>query len=128
MSHNHSFGPRPWRLCKPLPAFDGGTAAVRKRESAVTWDEIYQHAAGLIALWGGDHSLIVDEREPEEIAGNLRDAFGDKLYGMITRHRRDDEVMQEARLRERAKRYDFSLAAANEVLYHTQARGRFKMF
>ena len=41
---------------------------------------------------------------------------------MITRHRREDEVVQEARLRERAKRYDFSLAAANEVLYHTQAR------
>ena len=106
-------------LCRLLTA---GRLRSEKGESAVTWDEIYQHAAGLIALWGGDHSLIVDETEPEEIAGNLRDAFGDKLYGMITRHRRDDEVMQEARLRERAKRYDFSLAAANEVLYHTQAR------
>ena len=27
--------------------------------------------------------------------------------------------VQEARLRERAKRYGFQLAAANEVLYHT---------
>ena len=77
---------------------------------------------GLIALWGGDQSLIVGEVEPNEVAGNLRDAFGDRLYGMITRHRREDEVVQEARLRERAKRYGFPLAAANEVLYHTQAR------
>jgi len=106
-------------LCRLLTA---GRLRSEKGESAVTWDEIYQHAAGLIALWGGDHSLIIAEVEPMEIAGNLHDAFGDRLYGMIARHRREDEVMQEARLRERAKRYDFSLVAANEVLYHTQAR------
>jgi error-prone DNA polymerase len=106
-------------LCRLLTA---GRLRSEKGESAVTWEEIYQHAAGLIALWGGDHSLIIDEVEPKEVADNLRDAFGDKLYGMITRHRREDEVIQEARLRERAKRYDLSLAAANEVLYHTQAR------
>jgi error-prone DNA polymerase len=106
-------------LCRLLTA---GRLRSEKGESAVTWDEIYQHAVGLIALWGGDHSMIIAEVEPREIAGNLRDAFGDRLYGMIARHRREDEVMQEARLRERANRYDFSLAAANEVLYHTQAR------
>jgi len=106
-------------LCRLLTA---GRLRSEKGESAVTWDEIYQHAAGLIALWGGDHSLIIAEVEPMEIAGNLHDAFGDRLYGMIARHRREDEVMQEARLRERAKRYDFSLVAANEVLYHTRAR------
>ena len=32
--------------------------------------------------------------------------------------------MQEARLRERAKRFGFPLVAANEVLYHTPARRR----
>ena len=106
-------------LCRLLTA---GRLRSEKGESVVTWDEIYQRAAGLIALWGGDHSIIIAEVEPREIAGNLRDAFGDRLYGMITRHRREDEVTQEARLRERANRYDFSLAAANEVLYHTQAR------
>ena len=41
---------------------------------------------------------------------------------MIARHWREDEVAQEARLRERAKRYGFPLVAANEVLYHTPAR------
>jgi error-prone DNA polymerase len=33
-------------------------------------------------------------------------------------------VTEEARLRERAKRYSFSLIAANEVLYHNPARRR----
>ena len=105
-------------LCRLLTA---GRLRSEKGESAVTWDEIYHHAEGLIALWGGDHSLIAGEVEPE-VAGNLRDAFGDRLYGMITRHRREDEVVQEARLRDRANRYGFPLAAANEVLYHTPAR------
>jgi error-prone DNA polymerase len=106
-------------LCRILTA---GRLRSEKGESAVSWHEIYHHAGGLIALWGGDHSLMVGELEPHEVAGNLRDAFGDRLYGMITRHRREDEVVQEARLRERAKLYGLPLVAANEVLYHTPAR------
>jgi len=106
-------------LCRLLTA---GRLRSQKGESAVTWHEIYHHAEGLIALWGGDRSLIVGEVEPNEVAGNLRDAFGDRLYGMITRHRREDEVVQESRLRERAKLYGLPLVAANEVLYHTPAR------
>ena len=60
----------------------------------------------------------------DQVAANLRDAFGDRLYGMVTRHRREEEVVQEARLRERARRFGFSLCAANEILYHTPARRR----
>jgi error-prone DNA polymerase len=66
--------------------------------------------------------LIVGEAELSDVAGKLRDAFGDRLYAMLVRHRREEEVAQEGRLRERAKRYGFSLVAANEVLYHTPAR------
>ena len=106
-------------LCRLLTT---GRLRSEKGESMVTWDEIYRHANGLLALWGGDQSLIVGEGEPNEVAGSLRDAFGDRLYGMITRHRREDEVVQEARLRERAKLYGLPLVAANEVLYHTPAR------
>jgi error-prone DNA polymerase len=36
-------------LCRLLTA---GRLRSEKGESAVTWDEIYQHAAGVIALWG----------------------------------------------------------------------------
>ena len=66
--------------------------------------------------------MIVGEAAPDEVADMLRDAFGDRLYGMLTRHRREEEVAQEAHLRERGRRYGFPLAAANEVLYHTPAR------
>jgi error-prone DNA polymerase len=106
-------------LCWLLTA---GRLRSEKGESAVTWDEVCRHAAGLVALWGGERSLVTGETEPNETAGNLRDAFGDRLYGMLTRHRREEEVAQEARLWQRAGRYGFSLVAANEVLYHTPAR------
>lgn len=101
-----------------------GRLRSEKGESAVSWDEVCAHAPGLIALWGGEQSLIIAETEPQKIAGELRDAFTDRLYGLIARHRREEEVVREARLRERAQRFGFPLAAANEVLYHTPARRR----
>lgn len=106
-------------LCRLLTA---GRLRSEKGESVVTWNEVCHHAPGLIALWGGDQSLIVGETEPKKIAGNLCDAFHDRIYAMIARHRRDEEAEQERRLRSRAKRYGFRLVAANEVLYHTPAR------
>jgi error-prone DNA polymerase len=93
-----------------------------KGESSVTWDEVCRHTEGLIALWGGDRSLLVGEADPGDVAAALRDAFGDRLYAMLARHRRADEVRQEARLRERATRYGLPLVAATEVLYHIPAR------
>jgi len=93
-----------------------------KGESSVTWDEVCRHAEGLIALWGGDRSMLVGEADPGDVAAALCDAFGDRLYVMLARHRRADEVRQEARLRERAARYDLPLVAATEVLYHIPAR------
>src|SRR5713226_9550145 len=106
-------------LCRLLTQ---GRLRSEKGESAVSWDEVCSHAAGLLALWGGDRSLIVSEGELNEVASQVRDAFTDSVYGMITRHRREEEVAQEKRLRERAKRYSFPLVAANEVLYHIPAR------
>ncbi|HUK42397.1 MAG TPA: error-prone DNA polymerase, partial [Candidatus Acidoferrales bacterium] len=106
-------------LCRLLTR---GRLRSEKGESAVTWDEVCEHAAGLIALWGGDQSLIACEREPAEVIGQLREAFNDALYGMMTRHRREEEIVDEQRLRERATRYGFPLVASTEVLYHTPAR------
>src|SRR6185436_20913983 len=51
-------------------------------------------------------------------------AFADRLYGMMARHRREEEVVAEARLRERARRFGIPLVAANEVLYHNPSRRR----
>jgi len=106
-------------LCRLLTA---GRLRSEKGESVVTWDEVCRHAPGLIALWGGDQSLVVGEAEPRTVARDLRDAFEDRLYGLITRHRRAEEMEQETRLRQRAERYNLPLVAANEVLYHTLAR------
>lgn len=93
-----------------------------KGSSSVTWDEVCRQAGGLIALWGGEQSLLAGEADPNEVADPLRDAFGDRLYALLARHRQADEVRTEARLRARAARYGLSLVAATEVLYHTQAR------
>src|SRR3990167_6902238 len=67
-------------LCRLITT---GRLRSAKGESAVTWDEICRHANGLIALWGGGRSLIVGEADCEEVPGNLRDAFGDRLYAMV---------------------------------------------
>ncbi|MBM3450022.1 MAG: DNA polymerase III subunit alpha [Armatimonadetes bacterium] len=113
-------------LCRLLTI---GQGRLPKGESAVTWDEVCAHAGGQIALWGGDCSRLVEEapdgarRAPlDDVAGRLREAFGDRLYAMAARHCRDTEIREEIRLRERAQRYGLSIAAAHEVLYHTPAR------
>jgi error-prone DNA polymerase len=106
-------------LCRLLTT---GRQRKPKGESAVTWDEVCEHAEGLLALWGGDRSLLVAEPEPDIVAGHLRDAFGDRLYAMVARHRRDTEVAEEARLRVRAARYALPVVAAVEVLYHQVSR------
>ncbi len=99
-----------------------------KGSSLVTWRELCDHAPGLIALWGGDRSLLVHDGDPHTatdtaaVAGLLRDAFGDRLYVMLPRHRRPEEVRQEARARRHAERARIPLVAATEVLYHTPAR------
>ena len=93
-----------------------------KGESCVTWPEVCARAEGLIALWGGDRSLLIRDDEPRAVIAPMREAFGDRLYAMVSRHRRAEEVRQEARVRRHAERAGVSLIAATEVLYHTPAR------
>jgi len=98
-----------------------------KGEAMVAWSEVCEHAAGLIALWGGEGSVLADEAEPPgevvgEIVGEIKDAFGDRLYAMVTRHRQADDVAREARVRARAAAAGLPVVAATEVLYHSRAR------
>ncbi|MCY3845342.1 MAG: error-prone DNA polymerase, partial [Acidobacteria bacterium] len=106
-------------LCRLLTA---GRLRRTKGESRVTWLEVCERAAGLVALWGGERSLLVRDAEPRAVAGPLREAFGDRLYAMASRHRRAEEARQEACLRRHAERAGLPLVAATEVLYHTPAR------
>jgi len=94
-----------------------------KGEAILAWSEVCHHAAGLIALWGGEGSLLADEPEPPRaLVGELGDAFGDRLYAMVTRHRLADDVERERRVRARAAAAGLAVVAATEVLYHTRAR------
>jgi error-prone DNA polymerase len=93
-----------------------------KGESVVRWREVCERAEGLIALWGGDGSLLAGAADPLFVARDLKDAFGDRAYAMVTRHRNAQDVVTEKRVRERASRFALPTVAAIEVLYHTRAR------
>ena len=93
-----------------------------KGESGVRWGEVCEHAPGVIALWGGERSLLAGPADPVFVANDLREAFGDRLYALAARHRRAEERQQEARLRKRAERYGLPVVAGMEVLYHKPAR------
>ena len=109
-----------WRsLCRLLTV---GRLRCEKGDAWVTWREVAEHAAGLLALWGGERSLLTSRLDPHLVARDLRDAFGDRLYAMVARHRRAEEPAEEARLRERAARHGLPLVAVKEVLYHARAR------
>ncbi|MEZ0314027.1 MAG: error-prone DNA polymerase [Myxococcota bacterium] len=95
-----------------------------KGRSRVTLDEVCARADGLIALWGGEGSALTAPGDDglDESAGKLREAFGDRLCALMTRHREAADVPREERLKARAKRYGLELVAGYEALYHTMAR------
>ncbi len=93
-----------------------------KGVSAVTWEEVCAHAPGLLALWGGERSLLVQPEDPMPVVHRIKEAFGDRLYITFGRHRRPEEVGWEQRLRDVAHRAGIPLVAANDVLYHGPSR------
>jgi len=92
-----------------------------KGVSRVSWEEVCEHAVDLIALWGGSRSTLAGEAEPA-MAGALRDAFGDRLYALLTRHEETADARREHRVRDRAQQFGLATVAGLEVLYHTAAR------
>ena len=110
-------------LCRLVTA---GRLRRPKGESSLTWTEVCDRAEGVIALWGGDRSALVrpdsDDDALRAVIAEMREAFGDRLYAAVSRHRRAEEVPQEACLRRHAEQAGMPLVAATEVLYHTPAR------
>ncbi len=86
--------------------------------------DLCDHERGLIALFAGAPEGLHHERRvaPDSMMARLREAYGDRLYALVARHRRAEEVATEARLRALARRHDVPIAAANEVLYHSRER------
>ena len=114
-----------------------GRRRSEKGQSAVGWEEVCAHAVGVIALWGGVETNLdsrvcgndgrggrIGETHLDKVNSKLCDAFGDRLYGMIARHRCEEEEALERNWRERMKRFDIPSIAANEVLYHSPSRRR----
>jgi error-prone DNA polymerase len=99
-----------------------GRRRSEKGSSSVHWNEVMEHADRVIALWGGEQSLLVNDADPVFVANELRDAFDDRIYALAARHRRAEETRLEARLRRRAERYGIPVVAGMEVLYHKAAR------
>jgi len=95
-------------LCRLLTK---GRLRCAKGESRVAWEEVCAHAEGLVALWmdGGDPAV-------------LKEAFGDRLYAAIARHRRAEEPLVESRRRETARSLGIPTVATVEVLYHSASR------
>jgi error-prone DNA polymerase len=119
-------------LCRLLTR---GRLRAEKGECRVSWDEVCQHSDELVALWGGDRALLTAPAERigsvagrrgeawvDHVAGQLKSAFGDRLFALVTRHLRASEVEEEQRLRGRAQRHGLPLVASTEVLYHQPAR------
>ncbi len=94
-----------------------------KGECQVTWDEVCDAAPGLVALWGGGGSLLVEGGDRYRApASRLLEAYGDRLYALAARHQVAAEAEQEERLRRRAARLGLPVVAAVEVLYHSPSR------
>jgi error-prone DNA polymerase len=108
-------------LCRLLTR---GRLRSPKGESSVNWQEICEHAEGLIALWGSVQDLIEGDAGSEAVAKLLKEAFGDRLYALIDRHYVAEEREEEARIVQCANRYGLPLVAAPEILYHTTDRRR----
>jgi error-prone DNA polymerase len=99
-----------------------GRRRCEKGSSKVAWREIGERADGLTAIWGGDSSLPAREGDHRKQAGMLRDALGDDLHILVTRHRRAEDSELESRLREFATHHSLPVVAGTEVLYHTPER------
>jgi len=107
------------RLCRLISK---GRLRCEKGRSELAWLEVCEQAEGLVALWGGDGSLLAAEPDPLFAARRLRDAFPGRLYALLPRHLRTEDARVEARVRDRARRYGIPTAAAVEVLYHVRER------
>ncbi len=107
-------------LCRLLSR---GHLRNQKGTCTVSWAEAAESAPGLVALWLNDPGNPIPVLR-EAGLGALKDAFGDRLYAVVSRHRWVDDVARERTTRETAVRFAIPLVAATEVLYHVPDRRR----
>ncbi|MEM1061000.1 MAG: error-prone DNA polymerase [Planctomycetota bacterium] len=101
------------RLCRLLTR---GRRRAPKGECRFTVGEIAEHADGLVA--GVPLSALGDDAD----VGIYREAFGDRLYGLVDSHRGPQERLRLDRLVATSRRLGLSPVAADHVLYHEPER------
>ncbi len=52
-----------------------GRRRSEKGSSVVGWREVYEHASDLVALWGGERSLLTKEPDPFFVGAGLKEAY-----------------------------------------------------
>jgi error-prone DNA polymerase len=104
-------------LCRLLST---GRLRSPKGQSRVTWEEVGEAAPGLVALVGGNEVVQADGVDPP--LGLLREAFGERVFVGLSRHRtpRDEAMTAAAGAVER--RWGILPVALPEVLYHHPGR------
>ncbi|QIF04215.1 error-prone DNA polymerase [Roseimicrobium sp. ORNL1] len=98
-----------------------------KGQSRVTWAELEEHAADLVALTGDAEGPLVraiesrDRHAPMAVLNRLQRIFGgeDRLVIEVQRHRLRKDQRRIKALQELAERSDLPLVATNGVLYAT---------
>lgn len=94
-----------------------------KGECQVQWREVAEHAGGLVAVCGIE---ACSPRGALKLRGGhcrlLKEAFGDRLYGLVARHHLTEEPPKEKRLRALYGEWEIPRVAAREVLYHDPSR------
>ena len=111
-----------------------------KGASSVTWEEVLEHAPGLVLLGsprpGGLLSVAPNARTAAAISigpapagagapailGDLADGFEDRLYLLLHDHREPEDAEHVERGIGWARAFGLPVVAATEVLYHHRAR------
>ncbi|MEO0480593.1 MAG: error-prone DNA polymerase [Planctomycetota bacterium] len=91
-----------------------GRLRCAKGASRLFLDDILERAEGLVALFAGSGVE----------APALREAFGERMFARIARHREAGETASESALRARLRSLRIPTVATREVLYHEPRRRR----
>ncbi|MCA8955884.1 MAG: PHP domain-containing protein, partial [Planctomycetes bacterium] len=105
-------------LCRLISA---GRLRSPKGECQVGWPEVCSFAGDLIAVLPGTRSVL-HRTDHHTAVDDLRQAFGDRLYLLLARHREPGDQRTERTLRSRAAAFELPTVAGTRVLYHTRAR------
>ena len=115
-----------WKGTWVYPGTRGADDDLHLGANGTTRDHSRSPHPGAVGTTGHAHGIPDTSRilsiTDAPILPRLKDAFGDRLYALVTRHRQLGEREREDALREEADRHDLPIVAGKEVLYHTRAR------